>query len=302
MLKGHTYKSQVFENPIFRTFVNTFMNNQNGIFSNYKNAMNMIYTTNTISVNSGLICIQGGLIEEDSTTTITGLDSDYVYCKLVLEVDLDKENTDNIFNQVQYKVIKSPSTYPNLTQTDIMKNNTGIYQYELARFRTTDSGIANFQDMRTFIDDEQLFLRISNIVDNLADTSTNKALSANQGKTLNEKLETTKKQLEVDINNINNKFVKTSVVKFSEVNRNYIEAIINYPSGFNKDNTSVIEIEVNDDYNNVFANGYSYYMNNRWTSSHPVYVQKTNANLVCRMDMEADTGININVRLTLMKV
>ena len=187
MLKGHTFKSQLFEHQIFATFVNTFMNKCDGIFSDYKNAMNITYTNNSITVNSGLACIQGRLVEEDSSTTIGNLDTDYVYCKLVIEIDLDKENTDISFKQGEYKIIKSPSGYPNITQTDIIKNNSGIYQYELARFRTSANGIVDFQDMRSYIDDEVLFLLKSNVLDTLESTEQDCALSAKQGKVLDEK-------------------------------------------------------------------------------------------------------------------
>lgn len=187
MLKGHTFKSQLFENHIFATFVNTFMNKCDGVFSDYKNAMSITYTNNSMTVNSGLACIQGRLIEEDSSTTIENLDTDYVYCKLVIEIDLDKENTDIVFKQGEYKIIKGPSGYPNLTQTDIIKNNSGIYQYELARFRTSANGIVDFQDMRSYIDDEVLFLFKSNVLDTLTSAEQDCALSANQGKVLDEK-------------------------------------------------------------------------------------------------------------------
>lgn len=54
--------------------------------------------------------------------------------------------------QADYKIIKNASNYPALTQNNIVKNNSGTYQYELARFRTSASGITDFQDRRTFLD------------------------------------------------------------------------------------------------------------------------------------------------------
>ena len=67
------------------------------------------------------------------------------------------QNTESQFNQGVYKVVKAASSYPNLTQTNIVKNNAGIYQYELARFRTNSSGITEFQDMRTFLDFDSIY-------------------------------------------------------------------------------------------------------------------------------------------------
>ena len=159
MLKGHVFSKQLFENPIFALFINTFLNGENGVSNNYKNGMQPTYSGSTLTINSGAICIQGRFIEEDTSTQIaTGTNN--AYCKLVIEIDLDKQNTESQLNQVAYKVITSASGYPELTQTNIVKNVSGIYQYELARFRTSASGIADFQDMRTFLDFDSIFEEI----------------------------------------------------------------------------------------------------------------------------------------------
>ena len=62
-----------------------------------------------------------------------------------------------------YKTIfdEISDTYPNLTQTNIVKNNSGVYQYELARFRTGTNGITEFQDMRTFLDFTSIYEQIT---------------------------------------------------------------------------------------------------------------------------------------------
>lgn len=159
MLKGHVFSKQLFSNPIFALFINTFLNNTNGVSNNYKNGMQVTYSGSTLTVDSGAVCIQGRFIEEDTSTQIaTGTNN--AYCKLVIEIDLDKQNTESQLNQVAYKVITSASGYPGLTQTNIVKNVSGIYQYELARFRTTVSGITDFQDMRTFLDFDSIFEEI----------------------------------------------------------------------------------------------------------------------------------------------
>ena len=151
MLKGYVFSKQLFENPIFALFINTFLNGENGVSNNYLNGMEVTYSGSTLTVNSGAVCIQGRFLGEDTSTQIaTGTNN--AYCKLVIEIDLDKQNTESQLNQASYKVITSASGYPSLTQTNIVKNVSGIYQYELARFRTTASGITDFQDMRTFLD------------------------------------------------------------------------------------------------------------------------------------------------------
>lgn len=159
MLKGHVFAKQLFGNPIFALFINTFLNGKNGVSKNYKNGMAVTYSGNTVTVDSGAICIQGRFLEEDTSTTISA-GTDTAFCKLVIEIDLDKQNTETDFLQGVYKVVKSGSAYPTLTQTDIVKNNAGVYQYELARFKTSASGITEFSDRRTFLDFDSIYTEI----------------------------------------------------------------------------------------------------------------------------------------------
>lgn len=156
MLKGHVFSKQLFGNPIFALFINTFLNGINGVSNNYKNGMKPTASGSTITIDSGAVCIQGRFLEEDTYTSVP-VGTESAYCKLVIEIDLDKENTDSDFAQGVYKIVKSSSSYPNLTQTNIVKNVSGIYQYELARFRTSASGITDFQDMRTYLDFDSIY-------------------------------------------------------------------------------------------------------------------------------------------------
>ena len=156
MLKGHVFSKQIFGNPIFALFINTFLNGENGVSNNYKNGMKPTYSGSTISIDSGAVCIQGRFLEEDTSTSVQA-GTNNAYCKLVVEIDLDKQNTESKFNQASYKIITATSNYPVLTQTNIVKNNSGIYQYELARFKTSTSGITDFQDMRTYLDFDSIF-------------------------------------------------------------------------------------------------------------------------------------------------
>lgn len=163
MLKGHVFAKQLFGNPIFALFINTFLNGKNGVSKDYKNGMAVTYSGNTVTVYSGAICIQGRFLEEDTTTTISA-GTDTAFCKLVIEINLDKQNTETDFLQGGYKIIKSASAYPTLTQTDIVKNNAGVYQYEIARFKTSASGITEFSDRRTFLDFDSIYTEIQNTV------------------------------------------------------------------------------------------------------------------------------------------
>lgn len=155
MLKGHVFKEQVFESEVFAYFVDTFLGGKCGV-GNYGNNMEVTYSGSNVTIQDGLACIRGRFVEEDSSRTIN-VGTETAFCRLVIEIDLSKENTEEVLNQVAYKVVKSTNDYSNLTQTDIVKNNTGIYQFELARFKTTSTGITNFEDRREFIDLESIF-------------------------------------------------------------------------------------------------------------------------------------------------
>lgn len=159
MLKGHVFKEQIFGNQIFALFINTFLNGQNGVSKNYKNGMQVTYTQNNITIQNGAVCIQGRFLEEDSSTSIP-VETETAYCKLVIEIDLDKQNTEQKLLQATYKIVKGNNGYPELTQTDIANTNRGIYQFELARFKTSSAGVSDFEDKRTFLDFQSIYKAI----------------------------------------------------------------------------------------------------------------------------------------------
>lgn len=217
MLKGHVFKQQIFGNQIFALFINTFLNGQNGISNNYKNGMAITYNGSTLTVQSGAICIQGRFLEEDTSTDISA-GTETAYCKLVIEIDLDKQNTEEQLIQATYKIIKGVSEYPALTQTEIVKNNSGIYQYELARFKTNSSGIIDFQDMRTFLDFDSIYGAIQ------------------------KEYRTLLEQLREELSNIEDGsayIMKNDIVEITGIitlSNGNGSVKINYPNGFNKEN------------------------------------------------------------------
>lgn len=159
MLKGHVFKKQRFGNEVFALFIDTFLNQRCGIAQNYKNKMEVTASGEILTISSGCVCIRGRFIEEDTSTSLS-VGTDTSYCRLVIEVDLSKENTDNELLQVSYKILKGSNNYPTLTQTDIVANNNGIYQYELAQFRTTSAGITDLVDKRTYLDFTGIYAEI----------------------------------------------------------------------------------------------------------------------------------------------
>lgn len=161
MLKGQVFSNQLFESHMFALFINTFVNGTNGIPEHYKNGMEVTYSGSNISIGTGAILIQGRLLEED-TGTILNAGTDPLYCKLIIEIDLDKVNTQSDFEQAYYSIITDINNYPTLHGSDIVNNVSGKYQYELAQFRTTASGITDFIDRRTFLDIEALYQTLRN--------------------------------------------------------------------------------------------------------------------------------------------
>lgn len=149
-LIGQVFSNQLFESHIFALFVNSFLSGGNGIAQGYKNSMAITHSGSDLTIDTGAIVIQGRYLEEDTGTTINA-GTDSLFCKLVIEIDLDKINTQNDFRQGYYKIITDSSNYPALTQNDIVNDVSGVYQYELARFKTNSSGITDFVDKRTFI-------------------------------------------------------------------------------------------------------------------------------------------------------
>lgn len=155
MLKGHVFKKQIFTSEVFAFWIDTLLDHKCGI-GDYGNKMNLTYSASNITVENGLVCIRGRFVEEDTSTTLSA-GTDTAFCKLVIEIDLDKENTESELNQVSYKIVKGTTSYPALTQNDIVKNNSGKYQYELARFKTNINGITDFTDRRTYLDFNCIF-------------------------------------------------------------------------------------------------------------------------------------------------
>lgn len=243
MLKGHVFSKQLFGNPIFALFINTFLNGANGVSNNFKNGMAVTYNGSNVSIDSGAVCIQGRFLEEDSLTTLSA-GTNSAYCKLVIEIDLDKQNTESEFNQASYKIITSTSAYPNLTQTNIVKNNSGVYQYELARFRTGTNGIIEFQDMRTFLDFDSIYNAIETEYETLLNQLKSELESVEDGSAFLLK------------NNI--VMLRGFIDVTGQIGGNSLsgDKIIQFPEGFNSENSVVLAISFNIKDHANFVGGY----------------------------------------------
>ena len=236
MLKGFVFSKQLFENPIFALFINTFLNGVNGVSNNYLNGMQPTASGSTVTINSGAVCIQGRFLGEDSSTTISA-GTNNAYCKLVIEIDLDKTNTEDDFQQGAYKIITSATGYPNLTQTNIVKNVSGIYQYELARFRTSSSGISEFQDMRTFLDFTSIYDQITEEYRAILQQLQDELSSVEDGSAYVLKNDFAILTGTITLNENSDENLEKDPIKVTMTSKK-----IDFPVGFNKDNCVAISV------------------------------------------------------------
>ena len=294
MLKGHVFSKQLFGHPVFAVFVNTFLNGRNGVSDNYKEGMEMSYSGSTVTIFGGLVCIQGRFLEEDTHTEIpTG--NDTAYCKLVIEIDLDKQNTESDFTQASYKIIKSASGYPNLTQTNIVKNNSGIYQYELARFRTNVNGISEFVDMRTY-------LNFSSIYDAM-EQEYMKVLSE-----LQQKLTNVEDGSEYLLKG--NIAVLTGSIEIEESTSQGVfdgegDKIISYPTGFTKNNCRIISIATSLPAQGFYSTGSianTFKPLDVQMGMFPIYVTRRNTDLKIKIYNPLKQKGNINYEIVLLRI
>ena len=236
MLKGFVFSKQLFENPIFALFINTFLNGVNGVSNNYLNGMQPTASGSTVTINSGAVCIQGRFLGEDSSTTISA-GTNNAYCKLVIEIDLDKTNTEDDFQQGAYKIITSATGYPNLTQTNIVKNVSGIYQYELARFRTSSSGISEFQDMRTFLDFASIYNQITEEYQAVLQQLQDELSSVEDGSAYVLKNNFAIITGSMTLNGNSDENLEKDPIKVTKISK-----IIDFPAGFNGNNCVAISV------------------------------------------------------------
>lgn len=150
MLKGHTYDEQIYDSYAHRMLNRAFMDNKSGIVRDQGSACEITYTARNLTVSDGYIIVQGGITEISAEETLE-IELDDSYCRLVYEVDMTKTNDDTNFNQGSLKILKGSGSYPSLTQNTLTKNS-GVYQFELAQFRASLSGITDFVDKRVYID------------------------------------------------------------------------------------------------------------------------------------------------------
>lgn len=143
MIRGITFDQQAIKAEDMAHFMRKFSANANGI----TRGCNITNDSSKMYISEGYMIFQGRQVEiigtqEVSFETVT---TGELYCVVVMEIDLSKSNTETACNQLALKTLTSSSGYPSLTQQDLEDNPTGKYQYELARYRVSTSGMDSFK-------------------------------------------------------------------------------------------------------------------------------------------------------------
>ena len=157
MIKGFRFTNQLANAEVDARIHQEFLNKNDGIFY----GMELSYTNNSITVTEGLCEIAGRPIAViDSETVNVGTEN--LYCLLILEIDLSKDSTKDVFNQASFKLLTSSTSYPTVTQQDINMYNgsNNLYQLEFARFKSGTGGITEFKDTRKFLSFSGIYAQI----------------------------------------------------------------------------------------------------------------------------------------------
>ena len=157
MIKGFRFTNQLANAEVDARIHQEFLNKNDGIFY----GMELSYTSNSITVAEGLCEIAGRPVAViDNETVNAGTDN--LYCLLILEIDLSKDSTKDVFNQASFKLLTSSTSYPAVTQQDINMYNgsNNLYQLEFARFKSGTGGITEFKDTRKFLSFSGIYSQI----------------------------------------------------------------------------------------------------------------------------------------------
>lgn len=142
MISGITFDQQSIKAEDMAHFMKTFSANANGI----TRGCGITSDSNNMYMAEGYLLIQGREIKITGTQTVAlnKVTTGEQYCRIVIEIDLSKSNTETVCNQLAIKTLTNSSGYPSLTQQDLEDYPEGKYQFLLAQYHTTASGIDSF--------------------------------------------------------------------------------------------------------------------------------------------------------------
>lgn len=158
MVRGITFSEQLITSDDFSHFMYTFLNKANGVTKGCE-----ISTADAnIYIQKGYFIQFGRMVQIVGTETIETpeVQSGTLYCRLVFEIDLSKNNTAESFSQGYFKTLTSASGYPEVTQQDLDSGGT-IYQATWATYVKGVEGISNFRDVRPILNLEAVWNAVS---------------------------------------------------------------------------------------------------------------------------------------------
>lgn len=159
MVNGITFSEQLITSENFAHFMYTFLNHANGVTKGcaVSNANGKVY------VQKGYFIVFGRMVQIIGTEEIASPDvvSGQLYCKVVFEVDLSKENTAEEFIQGAFKTLTSTTGYPSVKQEDL--DDAGkVYQMPWCQYIKQAGSIKDFRDLREILDLNTIWSAISN--------------------------------------------------------------------------------------------------------------------------------------------
>lgn len=142
MISGITFDEQTIKSADMANLVKKFSGGQSGI----TRGCTITSDSSNMYISEGYLLIQGRQIRVTGTHTVPleTVTTGELYCSVVLELDMSKENTETQLNQLSLKTITSSSGYPTLMQQDLEENPEGTYQYLLAKYHVSISGADSF--------------------------------------------------------------------------------------------------------------------------------------------------------------
>ena len=149
MINGITFSEQLMTSDDFAHFMYTFLNHASGITKGCEvsHADGIVYVQKGYFMQTGRMVRVVGVEEIPSPEVVSG----QLYCKVVFEIDLSKENTEEEFNQGYFVTLTGAAAYPEVSQEDLDDGGT-LFQMPWCQYIKTTEGITEFEDIREVID------------------------------------------------------------------------------------------------------------------------------------------------------
>lgn len=150
MIQGIEFDQQAIKAEDMAHFMRKFSGDANGI----TRGCAITSDADNMYIAEGYMLIQGRQVKITGTHTVAlnKVTTGEQYCRVVVEIDLSKSNTESANNQLSIKTLASSSGYPAVTQQDLEDNPTGTYQYLLAQYHTSTSGVDSFSSTAAEVD------------------------------------------------------------------------------------------------------------------------------------------------------